>query len=108
LKDCVAVGVGNGRSAGGGIKAWPEADATDGALDVCAVAVPNIAKALRVAAKARSGRHVEDPGVYISRGSVIEVEADPQLEFNVDGELAGLKTPARFLVAGKIKIRVPG
>ncbi len=108
MEECVAVGVGNGRSAGGGIEVWPDADPSDGVLDACAVSASNIAQALRVASKARSGEHVKQENVQVSRGTAISVDSDPALEFNVDGEVLGLETPATFSVAGKIKMRVPG
>jgi diacylglycerol kinase (ATP) len=37
VEDCVAAGVGNGRTCGGGVRVWPEADPADGALDGCAM-----------------------------------------------------------------------
>jgi diacylglycerol kinase (ATP) len=104
---CVAVGVGNGRTAGGGIQVWPDADPGDGELDVCAISAPSITKALAIAAKTRSGEHVNRPEVFMNRTHSVRIEADPEVEFNVDGELVGLKTPAEFLVAGGIKLRVP-
>jgi YegS/Rv2252/BmrU family lipid kinase len=104
--DCVAVGIGNGRTAGGGIQVWPDADPGDGALDACAIAAENFAKALATALKARGGEHVDRPDVYTSRGAEIRVDSDPPLEFNVDGEVLGLKTPVVFSVAGKVKVRL--
>jgi diacylglycerol kinase (ATP) len=108
IDDCVAVGVGNGRSAGGGIVVWPQADPTDGLLDVCAISADNIAQAFRVAAKARSGEHVKQENVHVSRSPKIRIDSDPALEFNVDGEVLGLETPATFSVGGKVRVRTTG
>jgi diacylglycerol kinase family enzyme len=35
------------------------------------------------------------------------IDADPPVEFNVDGELIGLKTPATFEVVGQITMLLP-
>ena len=105
--ECVAVGVGNGRTAGGGIEVWPQADPGDGALDLCAVQAKNFLHGLQTAMKARSGKHADLPEVHFSRKSEFHVTCEPPIEFNVDGEIVGLKTPARFLVSEKIRVRVP-
>ncbi len=107
VEDCVAVGVGNGRTAGGGIEVWPSADPSDGALDVVVLPVANIVDAAKLVTKVRGGDHVELPEVRSWRGAEIEVAADPPMGFNVDGELVGLETPVRFEVAGRIRFRGP-
>ena len=107
LTDCVACGVGNGRTCGGGIEVWPDADPSDGVLDGCGLAAEDLSDALKLAAKVKSGDHVDLPGVQTIRGPKIEIASEPQMEFNVDGELAGLKTPATFEVVSRMKIRVP-
>jgi len=107
LAECVACGVGNGRTCGGGIEVWPEADPADGVLDGCGLAAEGLTDALKLAARVKSGEHVDLPGVLTIRGPKIEIVSDPQMEFNVDGELVGLKTPATFEVVGRMKMRVP-
>ena len=107
IEDCVAVGVGNGQTAGGGIKVWPDADPSDGRLDVCVIPARNIVKALQVAGKVRGGTHVDDPEVETLRSETIEIETDPTIEFNVDGEIVKLKSPATFSLVGKIRVRAP-
>ena len=39
---------------------------------------------------------------------MIEVDSEPPIELNVDGELIGLMTPVTFELAGGITIKVPG
>lgn len=104
LADCAAAGVGNGRTCGGGIPVWPDADPSDGLLDACALAVPSAAAAVKLLLKVRSGEHGELEGVRTSRGGRIEIDADPPIEFNVDGELVGLTTPATFEVCGTFRL----
>jgi diacylglycerol kinase (ATP) len=107
VADCLAVGVGNGRTCGGGIEVWPQADPGDGALDGCALAASNPAAAARLAAKVKRGSHAEIAGVEFERASKIVIDAEPSIEFNVDGELIGLETPATFETVGKIRVLAP-
>jgi diacylglycerol kinase (ATP) len=107
VADCLAVGVGNGRTCGGGIEVWPQADPGDGALDGCALPAANAAAAARLAAKVKLASHAEIDGVEFERATRIVIDADPPVEFNVDGELIGLKTPATFETVAKIRMVVP-
>ena len=102
VPDCVAAGVGNGRTCGGGIEVWPEADPDDGSLDVYALPASNALETLKLGAKVRSGSHDELEDVAFARSSIVRIEAVPEMEFNVDGELVGLRTPATFEVVGKL------
>ena len=103
ISECIALGVGNGRTAGGGMEMWPSASPDDGVLDVCALSAGSIPAALLLAGKVTSGNHESAPGVEMIRGREFVVEADPPMEFNVDGELVGLHTPARFEIFGRTR-----
>ena len=107
VENCVAVGVGNGRTCGGGIEVWPQADPGDGQLDACALPIGGATDAVKLAAKVRDGKHLDLDGVSTQRGSRIEIDASEEIEFNVDGELVGLKAPAVFEVIGSFTMRVP-
>lgn len=108
LEDCVAVGVGNGKTAGGGIEVWPEADPNDGLLDACAMAIPGPAAAAKLIPRLLRGTHEGIDEVTTARGSSIRIDSEPPIEMNVDGDLVGLKTPVTFEVRGKLSIAVPG
>ena len=108
LEDCVAVGVGNGKTCGGGIEMWPEADPADGILESCALAVPNPASAAKLIPRLLRGTHEGIDEVATDRGTSIDIDADPPIELNVDGDIVGLKTPVRFEIAGRLSIAVPG
>ena len=108
VADCLAAGVGNGRTCGGGIEVWPDADPDDGKLDAYALPASNALETLKLGAKVRSGDHVKLDKVTSVRSSHIRVEAAPAMEFNVDGELVGLRTPVTFEVVGKLWMLRPG
>jgi diacylglycerol kinase (ATP) len=107
IADCLAVGVGNGRTCGGGIEVWPQADPGDGSLDGCALPAANAAAAARLAAKVKLGSHAEIADVKFESASRIVIDAEPSIEFNVDGELIGLETPATFETIGEINVLAP-
>lgn len=107
LPDCVAAGVGNGRTCGGGIPVWPAADPSDGLLEGCALAAPNVAAAVKLLLKVPAGDHAALSEVRTTRGPRIEIDADPPIELNVDGELVGLTTPAVFGIVGQLRLSTP-
>lgn len=107
IEDCVAAGVGNGRTCGGGVEVWPQADPSDGLLDLCLLPAETIRSAVTLLRKVKVGDHVELPDVETIRSASIEVKASPETEFNVDGELVGLRTPMSFEVFGDLRIAVP-
>ncbi len=108
VPDCVAVGVGNGMTSGGGVRLWPQAAIDDGILDACALPAEDAAAAARLALKVKAGTHGELDDVETTRGPKIEVDSDPAIEMNVDGELIGLTTPVTFEVVGRATIKVAG
>jgi diacylglycerol kinase (ATP) len=107
VEDCVAAGVGNGRTCGGGIAVWPHAKPDDGLLDGCAMGVSGPAAAVQLAARVRRGAHLAMDGVEAVRAGEVRIDSDPPMEFNVDGELLNLTTPARFRIAGRLRVRSP-
>jgi diacylglycerol kinase (ATP) len=107
LQNVIAVGVGNGKTCGGGIRVWPHAEPDDGLLDVCALAAADLPRALRLAGAVKNGSHVELDGVHTSRGRSVSITSSPSVEFNTDGELDGLETPATFEVATSLTVLTP-
>lgn len=108
VPDCVAAGVGNGKTAGGGIEIWPDADPTDGLLDGCALPAAGPADLVKLAASLKLGDHRNIAEVATIRGASIRIESTPGIEINVDGELVGLRTPAVFETFTKVRVLVPG
>lgn len=108
VTDCVAVGVGNGRTCGGGIEVWPDADPSDGSLDACAFALPGPAAAAKLIPRLLRGTHEGIDEVATTRARRVTIESDPPIELNVDGELVGLKTPVTFEICGRLTIAAGG
>jgi diacylglycerol kinase (ATP) len=107
-ENVAAVGIGNGRTAGGGIPIFADADPSDQKLDCCVFEIDAVSDALKLLPKMKAGTHAELQNVQTLKGERIQVKASPQLEFNVDGELIDFTSPATFEVAGSIEFRIPG
>jgi diacylglycerol kinase (ATP) len=107
ISEVIAAGVGSGRTCGGGVQVWPKAEVSDGLLDGCVMPADGVLSALELALKVKGGDHVEIDGVVYHRDSSIRIEAEPAMEFNVDGEIIGLKTPVTFEVATRARFLIP-
>ena len=80
------VGVGNGRTIGGGTPLTPDALPDDGLADVVVSAATGPLARLRYGHLLREGRHGEHPAVVLARGRVVQVSGGP-VPVNSDGEL---------------------
>ena len=77
--------VGNGRAYGGGMKVTPDADLTDGLLDVLVVDEISIPEFLRVFPRVFSGSHTDHPQVRLHRARSVRLEAAGIVAY-ADGE----------------------
>jgi diacylglycerol kinase (ATP) len=95
--DLYNVIVANGRFVAGGLPIAPEADPTDGLLDV--ILIPELPKTeiALLAAQILLGKHIQTNGVTFRRTRRISIRSQPGMWFNVDGELVG-NNPATFEV----------
>jgi len=107
FSDVVAAGVGNGKTAGGGITVWPDADPSDGELDLCVLPAESVADALKLAATIKRGAHQSIGEVTVRRARRFQIEAEPAIEFNCDGELIDLVSPVTFELVDRLRMRVP-
>ena len=87
------VGVGNGRTVGGGTPLCPEASADDGLLDVVVVNTTGRAARVAFATALRKGEHLDRDDVHHARGRQVRITGDP-VAHNVDGEV-GEEVPER-------------
>ncbi|OYO22091.1 lipid kinase [Enemella dayhoffiae] len=90
------IAVGNGAYFGGGMKICPDADVTDGLLDVTVIHPVSRATLLRLLPAMFSGSFVRDPAVERFRARVVEVDGDGLFGMG-DGEELG-PTPLRISV----------
>ena len=81
------VGVGNGKTIGGGTPLCPEAKPDDGLLDVVVVNATGPAARVAFAAALRTGRHLERHDVHHVRGREVHISGDA-VAHNADGEVS--------------------
>jgi diacylglycerol kinase (ATP) len=99
-----AIVVANTAYFGGGMRICPEADPTDGLIDVCVIGDLGRLDLLRSLQQVRTGRHVDHPKVAMYRAGVVGVEGVGTIR--ADGEPLGdlpvvlRADPGALLVAG--------
>ena len=102
--EAAAIVVANTAYFGGGMRICPEADPTDGVIDVCVIGDLGRLDLLRSLQQVRTGRHVDHPKVAMYRAGVVGVEGVGPVR--ADGEPLGdlpvvlRADPGALLVAG--------
>ena len=100
------VTVANTSSFGGGMRVSPDADVTDGLLDVMIVHELSVPAFLRVFPKVYSGTHVTHPAVELHRGTRIRLEAEG-IHSQADGESFADLPIDTEVVPGALRVVVP-
>jgi diacylglycerol kinase (ATP) len=101
------IAVGNGVSYGGGMRITPNADLSDGLLDVTVIGAMRKGAFLRAFPTVFRGTHVRHPKVTTLRGERVEIAADRGFEVYADGEHVG-PLPATFeIVPRALRVVVP-
>jgi diacylglycerol kinase (ATP) len=95
--DLYNVIVGNGRYVAGGLPVAPEADPSDGQLDVILISKRSTPELVVLAAQMLVGKHLSSEGVIFRRAAKISMRSRPGMWFNTDGEMIG-NEPAVFQV----------
>jgi len=93
--DLYAIVVANARYVASGIPAAPSARLDDGALDVVIFREATPAQIAGLIPRALLGRHEDSEHVIWRRAQRVEVDSEPPIPFNADGEPIG-ETPAAF------------
>jgi diacylglycerol kinase (ATP) len=84
-REAVLVAVSNGGSYGGGMRISPDADPTDGLLDVTVVGPISRTTLVRVKPRIYAGTHVTHPAVSTYRAASVEIQAEGIIGY-ADGE----------------------
>ena len=87
--DLYNVVIGNGRFVAGGLPIAPQADPSDGLLDVVLIPRRPAAEMALLAAEILLGKHLTSSAIVFRRAKKIAVRSRPGMWFNTDGELVG-------------------
>lgn len=95
--DVYNVIVANGRFVAGGLPVAPEADPSDGLLDIILISKSSKPEIVLLAAQMLLGKHISNEAVVCRRAAKISIHSQPGMSFNADGELIG-NDPAVFRI----------
>lgn len=91
----LTVAVANGKAFGGGMRVAPEADPSDGMLDVVVLGDLPLPELLTVSRTLYEGKHIGSKNVHTTRGRVVKIHAADEVLLDVDGETPG-RVPGTF------------
>ena len=97
----------NGRYYGGGMKPAPQADMTDGILDVCEAENPGRLRLLKFFPAFMKGGHTDLKEVSMHRCKKIEIIATRNLPINIDGEITKDTRVTVEIVPGSLRVLIP-
>jgi diacylglycerol kinase (ATP) len=95
--DLINVIVANGRFVAGGLPVAPDADPSDGLLDIILIPKLPTPEIMLLAAAMLLGKHLSNKAVIFRRAKNILIRSKPGMWFNADGELVG-NVPTTFHV----------
>ena len=99
--------VGNSWRTGGGNRLTPQAEVTDGMLDLCVVTEMSRMDFMRLLPDLRNGSHVDHPGVIYKKVRHVLIESPEELSVNADGEPLNARRLEYRMSRHRIPIVVP-
>lgn len=104
----VAIVIANAGQIGAGLSFAPDAEMDDGVLDLCILHRFYFRDVLRMAWRSLWGNLPEDRAVSFFQAKRIEIQSDPPLDLQVDGEVVDMTTPLVTQVLPRaLRVRVP-
>ncbi len=99
----------NGSYYGGGYRAAPYADLSDGLMDFIRIRTVSVMKFLGLVGKFRKGMHVDTMKdvTTFNRCKSIQLFSDDQIDINIDGEIVPMRDPVISVLPKALRIIVP-
>ncbi len=100
---------GNGRFYGGGFKATPTANISDGLIDFIAIPTISRFKFLKYVGDYQKGLHMESMKEYLfyRRCKTVKLLSDKPVVVQADGEIFRLKDPTIRMIPGALRVILP-
>jgi diacylglycerol kinase (ATP) len=102
----VLLTVSNGPTYGAGFRINPQADASDGLFDVCAIEYMPLLRALKLLPVAERGEHAGLPEVTFYRAKMVRIESRQTVNMLMDGETMSGNSFTVQMLPGALSIRV--
>lgn len=99
----------NGKYYGGGFKASPYSDLSDGLMEFIRIDTVSPVKLLSLVGKFREGRHIDEfkDIVAYTQCKTMQFVSDKPIDINLDGEIIPMKNPTIRIVPKAIKLVLP-
>jgi len=105
----IAVMVGNGDRAAGGMRLTPQARMDDGLLDIMLIHQQTLPHRLRNFSRIYSGRHQGQKGFQFFKGRCIEIESAENVGVEADGEWLGYPSCQIEVISAALRVKaLPG
>ena len=98
--------IGNGKCAGGGFYLTPDADPSDGLLDVTLISDVRIRTILHLMPRVMRGKHMGHPAVEGLRTNHIVLESETPFNVHADGEIVGKDVTSTEVTLNGGRLRV--
>jgi len=95
-----------GPTYGAGFRINPDADHTDGLLDICTISYTPLLRALRLLPVVRKGEHAGLPEVTFYRAKSVHIEARQVVNIQTDGETSHATSYDARVLPGALWVRV--
>lgn len=105
--DAINVIIANARYAGGGIEVAPQADPSDGRLELVVITPGGLLDLAEVTAKLLMGEVETSAHTFNASARTLEISADPALPFNIDGDPAGSGALKVEVIPAALHVLVP-
>jgi diacylglycerol kinase (ATP) len=103
-RPCILLSFSNSRFTGGTMMMAPEADATDGALDVIRIGRMSKSLFVRTFPSIFAGTHVQRPEIEQERARSVVFELDREVDVMVDGEIERMKLERLDVLPGVLEV----
>ncbi len=99
----------NGRYYGGGFKASPHSDLSDGLLDLIRIDTVSRGRFIRLVGKFRAGEYIENYGdiVNYTKCKKMQIVSERNVDLNLDGEIHSMRNPVVEIIPKAIKLVLP-